>query len=211
MSNSQTSRPFPPDHAIPPTRGEIIADGVARLRQQHMANVDAYRTEFEAEAESAWVEHLAKQKADFIAQYRETNYMKPKYAYRGYSQSAQYRISLEPPQRLQGLAEVGLLDEFIKVMMVRNHTRTVSIQTVTDWVAPYLDEVNGEYGIVLDSSDRLFPENVYVTDELAEGDTVVVHARGLSKSFAEILVVAFDVRNNQVVWHAPQDLDESEY
>ena len=199
--------PFKPETPIPKTRDEIITAGVITLRQAHKANIEAHRIAFDARAEQRWVEHLAKQKADWIATFKEDNYVKPPYPYSDYSQPAQYRVSLEPDRRIDGLAAVELYDEMLYCFLARSGSNKATVDQVKAWFKPYF-EVDGDYSILV---DRDFPDRTYTTDHPTHSN-VIIHAKELSKQLADILCDTWmiDVRFGQVVWKE-RDIEHSEY
>ena len=208
MNTNKTSMPFPPDTATPKTRDEIITSGTIKLRHAHKQQVDSHRAAFEARAESEWLRAEQRRKEAFITKYREDNYVKPRYPYADYFPAAQYRVSLEPDRRIEGLAAVELWSEVLHCFMSRSGTNKAPIDLVKSWFRPYC-EVDGNYSIL---SDRDFPQNrAYATDQPSHSN-VIVHAQKLSKQLSDILTDTWmiEARYGHVVWKE-RDIDATEF
>lgn len=193
------SKPFVADTAIPLTRDQIIAEGVIRLRQKHKQDVESHREAFDKKAEQKWVEHLAKQKADWIARYKQDNYLPLGDPWKDLSKEDLYRISLPYDTRIEKLAAIELYDQMLYVFLARAPKRTATVEQIQGWFAPYMS-VTGD---------------VSVTEEMQTGGArhTITHASGLSKPLADLLSRTWLVRCRfgKVTWVPGEEFDPSEY
>jgi hypothetical protein len=202
------SKPFLPDAPTPALPPDPIAQGITRLHEEHKAHVATYRLEFAALAEKAWEAHLAKQKAEFLARYKDSHYMPQRYPYSSLDRPGQYRVSLNFDQRLEGLAKVGLFGEMLYVLLARTPGHKTTVGQVKNWMRPYL-EVDGNMMIIERRGSR---ERAYVADA-RESTNDLVHAEGLSLAFAKLVnnTSMITTEFGEVSWFAPDEYDESEY
>jgi hypothetical protein len=200
---------FPPDAATTPTI-DPIADGIARLRQQHRDNVTKYAAEFDAEATRAWEAAEAKRRTAFLKDYRDQNWFPPKYPYASLDRNAQFRVSISPAERISTLAAHGLWDECLYCFLSRNTTNhRAAVAEVKLWFQDLGMEVDGPAMIL---EDRGATTRSYVASSTDSTNTIV-HAKGLSVQFAHAINDAsmIEVRFDQVSWFTPEPFDESVY
>jgi hypothetical protein len=202
------SKPFPADTSAPIPTVDPIAEGIARLHEEHKAHVATSRLEFAALAEKAWEDHLAKQKADFLQRYRDSHYLPQRFKYASLDREGQYRVSLPHDSRIEGLAKVGMFGEMLRCLLARTPGHKAPVSTAIKWFAPYM-EVSGTYSIITDRGSK---NRAYVTNDITSSN-IVVHAENLSREMALILneTSMCDCEFGSVRWWAPDEYDESEY
>jgi hypothetical protein len=203
-----TSKPFPADTPAPIHALDPIAEGIARLHEEHKAHVATYRLEFNALAEKAWEAHLAKQKVDFLQRYRDSHYFPQRFKYASLDREGQYRVSLPYESRVEGLAEVKLYRQMLYVLLARTPNHKTTVSQMKSWLRPYM-EVDGTMMIISTRGSR---ERAYVADATTSTNDLV-HADKLSLAFAKLIngTSMVTTQFGEVSWFAPDEYDESEY
>jgi hypothetical protein len=201
----QVSRPFLPDIS---DKDRIINQGVEQLRLAHKQRVESHRLECVARAEREYLRAEQRRHDAFVTKWLEDNYVRKSYPYGDLSPAGQYRVSLEPDKRLDGLAAVQEWSELLYCLLARGgSSNKAPIDKVKAWFKPYV-AVDGDYSILV---DRDFPDRTYTTDQPTHSN-VIIHAKELSKQLADILTDTWmiEVRFGQVVWKE-RDIERSEY
>jgi hypothetical protein len=205
------SKPFEAETPAPMSIADPIAEGIARLRQQHRDNVAAHRAAFDEEAGRAWVAAEAKRKAEFIKDYHDRNFFPLKYPYARLDRAGQFRVSLPYDSRIELLAEQKLYDQCLYCVLARNtNGNPATVDKVKAWFKLAVPDftVDGDFMII---SKRGSHERSYVASA-ATSTNDLVHARGLSDSFAELLnyTSMVEVQFGMVRW-VVQDFDPADY